>query len=264
MNPVAYAPMELGWIGLSVFLLGMAKGGVPVGTVALPILILIWPVEHQAGRAAVAFVLPLLCIMDIFAIAFFRKYILWKHIRPLLPSTLLGVVVASMLFVSSEQALLAVSDRTLKTCIGVLGLLFVAYQAMRRWILHRLAEAALPPGLQHILFGIGAGLTSTLAHAAAPLMQMYLLPKRLDRLNFAGTMAGFFFLLNLIKLLPFAALGRFNMPDLALGLMLVPLIPLGVATGFLIVRSCKTRVYIGFIYTILFVTSVTLLIKAWS
>lgn len=264
MNLETCSVFELAWIGLSVFLLGMAKGGIPIGTVAVPILILIWPAQAQAGRAAVAFVLPLLCVMDIFAILFYRKYILWDRIRPLLPGTLLGVAVASALFVSDEDALLAVSDRMLKTCIGVLGLAFVAYQAARRWILNKLRESAMPPKLQYALYGTGAGLTSTLAHAAGPVMQMYLLPKRLDRLNFAGTMAGFFFVLNLVKVVPFALLGRFDVASLSLGLTMLPLIPLGVAAGFLIVRACRTDVYIGFIYVILFITSLSLLVKAWA
>jgi hypothetical protein len=38
-----YAALDLFWIGLSLFMIGMSKGGFPVGAIALPILILVWP-----------------------------------------------------------------------------------------------------------------------------------------------------------------------------------------------------------------------------
>ena len=44
---VQYGALDLFWIGLSLFLIGMSKGGFPVGNIALPILIFIikfgWP-----------------------------------------------------------------------------------------------------------------------------------------------------------------------------------------------------------------------------
>ena len=48
------------WIGFSLFLIGMSKGGFPIGTIALPILILVWPVQARAAREAVGFMLPML------------------------------------------------------------------------------------------------------------------------------------------------------------------------------------------------------------
>ncbi|MDP6491604.1 MAG: hypothetical protein QGH42_07660 [Kiritimatiellia bacterium] len=33
-----YTAAELGWIGLSILLLGMSKGGFPVGVIALPVI----------------------------------------------------------------------------------------------------------------------------------------------------------------------------------------------------------------------------------
>lgn len=257
-----YEISELLWVGLAVFLLGMSKGGFPVNSIALPMLILAWPDQARSARSAVAFLLPVLCAMDVMALVFYRRQILWRRLLRLFPGTLLGVAAASFLFVSNETALLAVSDRALKFCIGALGLAFVLYRATQKWIMRRLGEADRPGWGKATIFGLGAGLTSTLAHAAAPVMQMYLLPQRLPKLQFAGTVAAYFFVLNLVKLVPFSLLGRIEAGHLALAGALLPLAPLGVASGYLLVRLTNPRHYVVFIYAVLFVTSVLLIVRA--
>lgn len=258
----AYTAMDLFWIGLSLFLLGMSKGGFPVGSIALPLMILIWPQEQESARAAVSFMLPMLCAMDLVAILFYRRQIQWRRLLPLVPGTLLGVAVGSALFVSSDGALLSVSDRALKLSVGVLGVLFVVNYAAREWVLRKRADRTMPGLAESSAFGLGAGLTSTLAHAAGPLISMYLLPQRLPKLQFAGTLVAYFWALNLVKMIPFALLGRIEQANLLLGATLLPVIPLGVLSGYLLVRLLRDKHYIAFIYIVLFVTSATLIVKA--
>ncbi len=255
-----YALLDLFWIGLSLFLIGMSKGGFPVGAIALPILILVWPTQAQAARAAVGFMLPMLCVMDIVALSFYWRKVQWGRIIYLMPATVLGVAVASFLFVSDE-ALVAVSDRVLKILIGGIGILFVAYFAAKRWILRHL-HASEPNWTKGSVFGFMAGITSTLAHAAGPVMQMYLLPQQLEKKKFAGTSCAFFWMLNLIKLLPFVLLGRIHPENLKLGAALLPVIPLGVALGWWLTHKTEQKHYTVLIYAVLLVTSVTLILKA--
>ncbi len=257
-----YSSWELAWIGLSVFMLGMSKGGFPAGTVALPILILVWPGETDAARSAVSFMLPMLCVMDVVAMAFYYRHVLWRRIWPLLPGTLLGVIMASLLFVSAGSSLVAVSDRTLKICIGTLGLLFVAYQAVRKWVLKRL-DASPPAGSwMATLFGTMAGITSTLAHAAGPVFNMYILPQKLPKMNFAATTAAYFLILNMVKLAPFAAFGLLRHDNITLGVRMLPIIPFGVAAGYVLVRILNPRWYVAIIYAVLLAACLTLLWKA--
>ena len=255
-----YAVLDLFWIGLSLFLIGMSKGGFPVGNIALPILILVWPAQAQAARAAVGFMLPMLCLMDIVALAFYWRHVQWGRLIYLLPATLLGVVVASYLFVS-DSAMVAVSDRALKILIGLLGIVFVVYFAAKKWILRHI-HASQPNWSKGSVFGFAAGITSTLAHAAGPVMQMYLLPQQLEKKRFAGTSCAFFWLLNLVKLVPFALLGRIQPENLKLGGVLLPVIPLGVALGWWLTHKTEQRHYTALIYAVLLVTSVTLILKA--
>jgi uncharacterized membrane protein YfcA len=255
----AYSMSDLFWIGLSLFMIGMSKGGFPVGAIALPILILVWPTQAQSARAAVGFMLPMLCVMDLVALSFYWRKVQWRRIVFLMPGTLIGVALASFLFVSDES--IAVSDRALKIMIGLLGILFVVYFAAKKWILRHL-HASQPNWIKGTFFGFGAGVTSTLAHAAGPVMQMYLLPQQLEKKNFAGTSCAFFWMLNLIKLLPFIMLGRIESENLKLGAVLLPVIPVGVTLGWWLTHKTEQKHYTGLIYAVLLVTSVTLIFKA--
>ncbi len=42
--------MDLVWIALSLMLIAMSKGGFPVGGIAMPLLILVWPGQTEAAR----------------------------------------------------------------------------------------------------------------------------------------------------------------------------------------------------------------------
>lgn len=256
-----YAPAQLAAIALALLLNGMSKGGFPAGTLAIPILVLFWPDEANAARSAVGFMLPMLCIMDIVAVTIYRKNIQWNRIGRVLPGALAGVIIASIFFVSEQNAIIAISDKSLKVAIGVVGLLFVGYAAFKKWILAHLSSTTQPHWAASTGFGMIAGITSTLAHAAGPLMQMYLLPQKLPKLQFAATTAAFFFILNLIKMVPFALLGRIQADNLMLGSVMLPVIPLGVFLGYLLVRITKQRHYTALIYTVLGVTSITLIVK---
>ena len=256
-----YSVMELFLIGLSLFMIGMSKGGFPVGAIALPLLILVWPAQAQAARSAVGFMLPMLCIMDLVALSFYWKKVQWRRLGFLMPASLLGVAVASVLFVSDESSLISVSDRVLKIAIGMIGILFVVYFATKKWILKHL-HASEPNWKTGSLFGFSAGITSTLAHAAGPVMKMYLLPQHLEKKKFAGTNCAYFWMLNLIKLIPFVLLGRIHPDNLKLGGALLPVLPLGVALGWWLTHKTKQKHYTALIYAVLLITSITLIAKA--
>ncbi|MBN2163538.1 MAG: sulfite exporter TauE/SafE family protein [Pontiellaceae bacterium] len=255
-----FAPLDLFWIGLSLFLTGMGKGGFPVGAIALPVMILVWPAQSEAARQAVGFMLPMLCLMDAVAMLFYWRHVLWGRLLYLIPATLTGVALASFMFVS-DHAMVAVSDRMIKICIGVLGILFVVYFAVKKWLLRHI-HASEPNWTKGHIFGFTAGMTSTLAHAAGPVMQMYLLPQQLEKRLFAATSCAFFWMLNLVKLIPFFMMGRIQPDNLKLGAVLLPVIPLGVACGWWLTRRTEQRHYSLLIYAVLLVTSVSLIVKA--
>ena len=262
MSTLPYPPATLVWITFCLFLTGMSKGGLPVGNVALALMILIWPDESASGRSTVAFLLPVLCAMDIVALAFYRGHIRWHKLRRVMPGVVAGVALASAVFVAEHGALVSVSDQALKLCVGTLGLLFLTQRLAQRWILQHLTPNPNPGWIKSTVYGLAAGITSTLAHLASPVAIMYFIPQRLTKLEFAGTTAGFFFVLNLIKLVPFGLLGRLQISNMLLAVYMLPVVPLGVGAGYLAVRLLKPRHYLGLIYVTLFLTSVLLIQRA--
>lgn len=257
-----YGVSEISLVAIAIFLLGMSKGGFPVGSVALPMLVLVWPGEREPAKAAVAFMLPILCVMDLVAVGFYRKHIDWKTIRPLLPGSLAGIAAGSLLFMPGDKAFTAIPDKGLKLAIGVIGLLFVVHKAAQKWLTRKLATNSQPGAGKTSLFGFLAGLTSTIAHAAGPVMQMYMLPLGMEKMKFAATFAAFFWILNLVKLVPFYMLGRIDSEKLSLSLVLLPVIPVGVAAGYLLVKIMKPAHYIALIYVLLAATSAILILNA--
>ncbi len=258
----AYSVHELFWIALVIFMLGMSKAGLPISTICYPVLVLMWPGSAEPAKNAIAFILPLLCVMDVFAIFAYRKDVLWKEVLYLMPGSVVGVVIGSIFFVSQKKSIITVPDHGLKLLLGIVGFSFVLYQAVKKWILRKLEHKTDPDWLVSSGFGAAAGFLSTLAHAAGPVLQMYLLPRKLDKMNFVGTRAGYFLCLNMIKLLPFSLSGRIDSSKLVLGLWMIPVIPLGVGAGYLVVRWLKPERYIGLIYVVLTIASFTLVWQA--
>ena len=93
---------------------------------------------------------------------------------------------------------------------------------------------------------------------------MYLMPKQLAPLLFAGTAGLFFAVVNAVKLVPYYALGQFSSTNLLYSLVLVPLAPLGVWLGHFLVRRSPAGFYYGVISFFLVVIGAKLLWEGLS
>lgn len=256
-----YSVNELIGIAVVVLIMGLGKGGFPIGDIGVPLLILIWPGAFDPTKTAISFILPLLCVADVLGIYFYRKHIEWRRLVPLIPGTLAGVLAATFL-VLHKRSPVAIPDNALKFCVGLLGLLFVLYQATKKWILGRMERHPQPTRVKTLLCGFGAGFTSTATHTAGPVMQVYLLPQHLEKMVYASTFTAFFFVLNAAKLIPFALCGRIDAVGLKMGCVMLPLVPIGVAAGFGLVKITKAEHYLWLIYSSVLVVSVSLILKA--
>jgi hypothetical protein len=73
-----------------------------------------------------------------------------------------------------------------------------------------------------MFWGSLAGFTSTIIQVGAPPYQVHILPQRLDKLTLIGTTIIFFALVNVMKLVPYFALGQFSTQTLATSAVLLP------------------------------------------
>ena len=104
-----------------------------------------------------------------------------------------------------------------------------------------------------------SGFTSFVAHAGGPPVNAYVIPMGLAPLRFTGTMAFFFFVINLAKWLPYAWLGLLDGRNLGTSLVLLPLAPIGVWIGVRIARRIDQRLFYRFVYLGMLLTGLKLL-----
>jgi len=171
----------------------------------------------------------------------------------LLPSAVAGIFFGALFF-----GLFSNNEQVLRMGIGLLSLSFLAYQAGRS-LLKGSLENRRPPKPFGIIMGILAGFASTLAHAGGPPVSVYLLPQGLARSIFVGTSVMFFTAINLIKLIPYTALGLLHIGNLSTILILAPLGYVGVRLGLYLNRRFTDIWFTRVIYVLLFITAIQLL-----
>ncbi len=109
-------------------------------------------------------------------------------------------------------------------------------------------------------FGMAAGFTSTLVHAGYPPLSMYLLPQRLPRKIFVGTVIIFITVVNLAKLIPYGLLGLLRVGNLTTVLVLLPLAFLGTRIGVWMNGRFSEVWFSRFVYILLFLTGIQLIL----
>jgi len=227
-----------------VLLFGMAKGGLGpgVGAICVPILsIVMEPVQ------AAAIMLPILCVIDIFAVYNFRNHFDTQYLKILLPAGITGIVIAS-LFMGY------LPPDAIRLIIGIIVIVF----CFDYWFRPDLGKKKRGGKLSGYFWGTVAGFTSTQIHAGGPPVSIYLLPQKLDKVVLMGTMAMFFVVMNYIKLIPYTLMGVLNVENLMTSVVLMPLAPIGVKLGHLILNTIDQKTIYRFLYVALFLSGVKL------
>ena len=255
------------WVALvaAAFLVGLTKAGFGAGAGALPVpltAIALGGSEHM-----LPVMLPILICGDIFSIIHYPKAIEWRNIAILVPSCILGVAIGSvplMLIYGSRQAQGGVS-RVLDLLVGGICLAFLVVQVWRYFRESRLTARPEPyrPAIWHgVGTGTVAGVTSTLSHAAGPLIALFLLPQKLDKRVFVGTCVVYFFFGNLVKFIPYAMLGLFTAPRVWTALVVLPAVVAGTGAGLVLSRRFSGRAFALFVYACTLAAVVKLLVDA--
>lgn len=231
----------------AVVLFGVSKGGFGpgFGVVAVPLIALV----VSPVRAA-AILLPILCLMDVFALWAYRGRWILPELRNLVPASLIGIGVGTYTFEYMSPAII-------RLILGTIAVVFT----LNHWI-HLTTKGSLErpvyPPVVATIAGAAAGFTSFIAHAGGPPLDMYLLRRNLDRTGFVGTTVVFFAVANYVKLLPYAWLGQFDASNLSTSLVLAPLAPIGIGLGVWLHKRVSDRIFFHFVYTMLFVVGLKL------
>lgn len=209
---------------------GFSKTGIPgISLLSVSIFAVLLP-----ARQATGVVLPMLIFADLFAFAVYRKNLKWQRVGSLLPWAVAGLVIGWF-------ALGRINNQQTANLVGVIVAGMLVLHLRRRW---KNPEAEAPaPRWFAPLMGLFAGVTTMVANAAGPVMTLYLLAMRLPKLEFLGTSAAFFLLINWIKVPFIAQLGLINQDSLMLNLCLLPAVALGALIGPPVVARVNQRAF---------------------
>jgi uncharacterized protein len=183
------------------------------GLIATPLLLLFLPLTT---------VVPLIVVLDYAASAVQgirdRRRIAWSEIRTVLPTAVIGVVLAFLVFRS-------VDARWLVKALAIFLVAFALYQ-LRLSDDKRLVSRAwgLPAGA----FG---GLIGTLFGTGGPFYVAYLHGRQLDKVAFRATFSTIFLLDGMNRIVGYALSGFFDDRWLSLFLCLAPVMALGIFVG---------------------------------
>jgi uncharacterized membrane protein YfcA len=218
------------WIfaALGALMIGVSKSGITgLSILSIALFNHVFPSSKQAS----GLVLPLLIFGDFVAVSSYRKHTQWHYLWRLFPWTAIGVVLGYF-------TLGRISDHTARITIGWI---IVALALLSFW-----RKLVSRPDDQHAaafhwsvaaVIGMTAGFITLVANAAGPLMAIYLVAMRLPKMEYVGTAAVFFMLLNLFKVPFMVDLGLITTRSFGFNLALAPAVLLGALAGrWLLVR----------------------------
>jgi len=241
-----WQPWLIGALGVMFIGLSKAGFGGGLGMLTTPLCALAFP-----PKDAIGIVLPLLCAGDLFSLwHYWRKWDA-RNLKFLLPGAAVGIIVG-VHFIG------LFSPRQLNVAIGVIAVTFVLFQLFREFIFR--AEGAFAPNHKAGLpCGLIAGITSSFAHGAGPVVSMFLVPQRLPKEIFVGTNVLVFFWINWIKVPFFVGNGVITSGTLLKSLWFLPLIPVGVWLGVWLNRRCSEKGFIRVVLVALFLSGLQLI-----
>ncbi|MDR3148331.1 MAG: sulfite exporter TauE/SafE family protein [Treponema sp.] len=245
-----FAPWQTAAVIVSGLCIGLSKTGINgASAVMVPILALIFGARESTGV-----VLPMLCFADLVAVVYYRRAAAWKYIVRLLPWALAGFGLALLV----DRM---VPARGFKVLLGICifaGLLVMFWNDRR-------GKNAAPPTAKpsawwfSALFGIMGGFSTMIGNAAGPIMSVFLLSMRLHKVNFVGTAAWFFLIINYLKLpLQYFVWHNITIQGLLFDITMIPIILVGAALGILVVKKVSETHYRVIVYVMTIVSAALL------
>lgn len=238
------------WFAISIAALsiGMSKTGVQ------GIMLMIVPLMAMAfgAKESTGVILPMLCMADIIAVTYYKRIADWKIVAKLLPTAILGFFLA----IGVDNMIPGGQFRQLMGWTLVLALVVMLWSEIfgkeNRWM-HRWWYAA--------TFGLLGGFTTMIGNAAGPVMSVYLLSMRKEKMEYIGINAWFFLVVNLLKV-PLQAFVWDNITwqSFCLDLLMLPVIGMGACLGIRIVKLFPEKAFRRFVQGVTIVSVILMLL----
>ena len=239
--------------GPAVLFAGISKAGFGSGAAFAAATILALVVEPGL---ALGVMLPLLMLIDVGSLKpYWRK---WSALDAQLLALggLPGVLIGVALFKVASADLL-------RFLIGSVSVGFVVWQLSLSYGLIKIAKKRLP-NWAGLGFGVAVGFTSFVSHAGGPPAAIFLLSRGLSKTQYQATTVLLFWLINIAKFIPYAALGMFTAQTFLANIALAPFALLGTWLGVKAHHLVPERAFFALTYVLLLVTGTKLIWDAFS
>jgi len=214
---------------VSALCVGLGKGGVPVITaLAVPIMSLVISPIVAAGL-----LLPVFIVADMFGLIAYRKTFNRDVLKIVMIAMPIGVFIG---YLTVDW----VSEAMVRLILGTIGSVFALSLMLRRQ-----AESApqSPRWGRGMFWGTITGFTSFVSHSGSVPYQVYVLPLKLDKIIFTGTVTVAFAYINLIKLIPYYMLGQLNIENMKTTAILMIPAASSVFLGVWLVRVMPEKLF---------------------
>ncbi|MBN9441623.1 sulfite exporter TauE/SafE family protein [Bosea sp. (in: a-proteobacteria)] len=231
----------------AVILMGLSKGGFAgLGLLSLPLMALV-----VSPVTAAAIMLPLLISQDVVTVWSYRREFDLRNLATLAPGAFVGVLAGYLLAAK-------VSDAAVGLAVGIISIGF----ALRRMLGGNRSAAVATKARWGAgsVWGVVCGFTSMIAHAGGPPFQIYVMPQKLPPAVFVGTGAIFFAAMNLVKVIPYVALGQFSAQNLTASAALLPVAVAATFAGVWLVRRVPAERFYTYIYWLLLLVGAKLVL----
>jgi len=229
--------------GPAVIFAGVSKAGFGSGAAFAAATVLALVIEPGL---ALGVMLPLLMLIDVASLKpYWRK---WSglDVKLLLLGGVPGVALGAALYSVASPDLL-------RLLIGAVSVGFVIWQLSlaRGWI--KLAQARMADWAGPVA-GLAVGFTTFISHAGGPPAAVFLLTRGLSKTQYQATTVLLFWVLNIAKFIPYAALGMFTAQTFLANLYLAPFALIGTWAGVRAHHLVPERLFFAITYVLLAVT----------
>lgn len=235
-------------ISIAALSIGMSKTGVQ------GIMLMIVPLMAMAfgAKESTGVILPMLCMADIIAVAYYKRIADWKVVAKLLPTAILGFFLA----IGVDNMIPNGQFRQLMGWTLMLALIVMIWSEIfgkeNRWMKTWWYAA---------IFGLLGGFTTMIGNAAGPVMSVYLLSMRKEKMEYIGINAWFFLVVNLLKVpLQVFVWDNITWDSLQLNLVMLPVIGIGSLIGIRIVKLLPEKIFRRFIQIVTILSVILMII----
>ena len=235
-------------LSLTALCIGMSKTGVQgLMLLAVPYMAMAFGAKESTGV-----ILPMLCMADIIAVVYYKRIADWRTVIKLLPTAIFGFFVAILV----DRSIPANEFRQLMGWTLALALVVMIWSEVfgkeNKWMNKWWYSA---------VFGLLGGFTTMIGNAAWPVLSVYLLSMRKDKMEYIGINAWFFLVVNLLKVpLQIFVWDNISWDSFSLNLAMLPIIGIGAWLGIGIVRLFPEKAFRRFIQVITILSVIMMLV----